>query len=225
MCPYRGGDRGGDVAVLDELDAGARRADLLHEIVVARAVEDDRGDVVRPPPVGLGDRDDVVPHRLAEVDLSARNRADGDLAHVHLREARERAGLPHADHGHGPVVAARDDRPALERVDGEVDLRPAAPDRCADRERVRLLVAADDDPAGDRELVQAFAHRRRRRLFGALDVAAAEPARTRERGPLGHRSERLTLAARLGVAHAGKLTLAPGPAPARLRRGRGGAPR
>src|SRR5438105_3488785 len=59
----RGRDRGGDVAVLDELDAGAGGSDVLDQVVVARAVEDDRRDVVRAPPEGLGDRADVVPDR------------------------------------------------------------------------------------------------------------------------------------------------------------------
>ena len=56
----RGGDRGGDVAVLDELDSRAGVADLLDQVVVARTVEDDRRHVVHPAAERLGDRLDVL---------------------------------------------------------------------------------------------------------------------------------------------------------------------
>ena len=41
----RDGDRAGDVAVGDQPDAGAGLAALADDVVVAVAVEDDRGDV------------------------------------------------------------------------------------------------------------------------------------------------------------------------------------
>src|SRR5207253_8403115 len=63
----RSGDRRGHVAVLDELDARAGVADLLDQIMVTRAVEDDRRHVVHPPPERLGDRLDVVADRAEEV--------------------------------------------------------------------------------------------------------------------------------------------------------------
>ena len=126
---HGGRDRRGHVAVLDQLDAGAGGPDLLDQVVVARAVEDDRGDVAGPPAVGVGDRGDVLADRLPQVDAPA---GDGPTAILRMyicgRRGKE-PDSPDGDHGHRAVVAARDDRPALERVDGEVDLGPAAPDR------------------------------------------------------------------------------------------------
>ncbi len=57
---HGGGDRRGDVAVLDQLDAGAGGPDLLDQVVVARPVEDDRRDVSGPAAVRVGDRRDVL---------------------------------------------------------------------------------------------------------------------------------------------------------------------
>src|SRR5262249_56329359 len=56
----RRGDRGSDSPVLDQLDAGARGADVLDQVVVAWPVEHDRGDVVRAPAQRVGDCLDVL---------------------------------------------------------------------------------------------------------------------------------------------------------------------
>ena len=140
-------DGGGHVAVLDQLDARAGGADLLDQILVAWAVEHDRGDVVGLAAERVGDRADVLAHGLPEIDLAARDRPDGHLPHVHLREPWEAARLADGDHGHRPVVAPGDDAPPLERVDGQIDLRPAGADLRPDLERIVVLVAADDDAA------------------------------------------------------------------------------
>src|SRR5262249_61838406 len=71
----RGRDRRGDVAVLDQLDAGAGGPELLDEAGVPRPVEDDRRYVVRPPPERRGDCLDVLGDRPAEVDAAAGARA------------------------------------------------------------------------------------------------------------------------------------------------------
>jgi hypothetical protein len=44
-APHGGGDAGGEVAVGDETDARAGAADVLDQLLVARTVEDDDGDV------------------------------------------------------------------------------------------------------------------------------------------------------------------------------------
>ena len=64
----RDGDGGGDVAVLDELDAGAGLAALADDVLVARAVEDHRGDVVDVFALGLGHRFEVGLDRRVDVD-------------------------------------------------------------------------------------------------------------------------------------------------------------
>src|SRR5204863_2306041 len=72
----RGGDRGRDVAVLDELDPRSRVADLLDQVVMAGPVEDDCRHVVHTPSEGLRDRLDVLADGTEEVDRAARARAD-----------------------------------------------------------------------------------------------------------------------------------------------------
>ena len=96
----RRGDRGGDVAVLDQLDPRAGGADLLDQVVVARPVEDDRRDVVRPAAEGLGDRPDVLADRRGR---SIRPRARGPTAILRMymsgRSAASRA-VTDDDHRH-----------------------------------------------------------------------------------------------------------------------------
>ena len=146
--PTDGGrDRGGHVAVLDELDARARRADLLDQIVMAGAVEDDRRHVVHAPAECLRDRLDVLAHRPQEIDRAARPRADGHLAHVHVGELDQLARLADRDPRHRAVPAARDDATALQRVEREVDVYAARAERRARREALVLgrAVRIDED--------------------------------------------------------------------------------
>ena len=49
------------------------------------------GDVLRVAPEGFGDDAHVVSDRELQIDMSPCYRADGHLAHVHLRQAREAA--------------------------------------------------------------------------------------------------------------------------------------
>src|SRR5439155_16951193 len=79
-------DAGRDVAVGDELDACAGGADLLQDLRVAGAVEDDDrhfGDCLAE---SFRDFGDVIGHRRFEVYYVGRGRADGDL--VHIEDAR-----------------------------------------------------------------------------------------------------------------------------------------
>ena len=124
--------------------------------------------------------------------LPPRARADGHLAHVHLRQSEQRAGLGHRDHRHRPRAAARHHATALERVEGEVDRVAAAAELAPDRER--SVVRADHDAAVDLERLERCRHGRAGRRLGRLLVGPAEPARSRERRPLGR--------ARVGLAPA-----------------------
>src|SRR5579884_3449901 len=179
----RDGHRREDVAVLDQLDARPDATDLLDQVVVARAVEHDRGDVRRRPAVGVGDRADGVRDRGGQRDGAAGAWPDGQLAHVHVRQQRHRPPRPGRDHRDRVAPAAGHDRAALERVDREVDLLPAGADRRARRERLRARRPADHDLTADRERLKRLTRRRERGRLGR--VAATEPARGGERGPLG----------------------------------------
>jgi hypothetical protein len=182
----RGGDGSGHVAVLDQLDASACCPDLLDQVVVTRPVEHDRRYVVDHPTERVRDGADVVADRLLQVDRAARLRADGHLAHVHVRQPLERARVAHGDHRHRAVAAARDDAAALERVEREVDLLPADADFRARGELLALDVRADHDGPVDRQLVERETHRGRGVRLGGLLLGAAEPARAGEGRALGH---------------------------------------
>ena len=164
--------------------------------MVARPVEHDRRDVVRPTSERLGDRGDVLRQRFQQVDRPAGARPDRHLPHVHVREVQERAAVADGDHRHRTVPAARDDAAALERVDREVDGRAAGADVLAGAQRRVLVGRADHDPSLDLEVVERAPHRVGRLLLSRLVVRAAQPARSGQRGPLRRARIRLAQARR-----------------------------
>jgi hypothetical protein len=98
---------------------------------------------------------------------------------MYMRKGQERIPIADREHRHRATPAARDDASALERVESEVELRPARPDR---RTGCELPVArADHDAAVDGEVLQRARHPFERGLLRALDVGAPEPARACER--------------------------------------------
>src|SRR3954447_1385385 len=159
---------------------------------MARTVEHDRRHVVDHTPERLGDRPHVVADRPRELDRAACARADGHLAHVHVRERRHRPTRRRGDHRDRVRPAARDDRAPLERIECEVVGLAAGTDRRARGKLLAFLRRADHDTPVDRHLLEREPRARERRLFGGLLVRTAEPARTGQRRPLGHPRERLT---------------------------------
>ena len=113
------------------------------------------------------------PDRLEQVDRAARARADGHLAHVHVRQLEERPALADRDHRHGAVAAARDDAAALERVEREID-----------------RLAAGADLAVRREAASPPRRRRSRpaRGSGISRAPAASPAAASRSAPPGRRA-------------------------------------
>ena len=125
---HGGRDRGEHVAVLDQLDARAGRADLLDQVVVARAVEDDRRHVVDHAAVRVGDRADVLGDRRRS---EMRPRARGPTAILRMymsgRDGIEPRG-PTAIIESALLPPRAVTRAALERIEREVDLVAAEAD-------------------------------------------------------------------------------------------------
>ena len=136
-------------------------------VVVARPLEDDDRDVADPPAERLGDPAEVLGRRLADVDLAGRDRPDAQLLEVRVGGVGQAAGLRRREDGDRAGLAVGDEVRALERVDRDVDRRARRragrrpPDALADVEHRRLvaLALADDDPAGELDLVHRPAHR------------------------------------------------------------------
>ena len=140
--------------------------------------------------LGLGERMDVAPPARRR-DRPRRLRiagADRDLVHVDVGRIEQRAAFRHRHGGDRARHVLGAQRRALERIDGDVDLRAvAAADLLADEQHRRLvaLALADHDRAVDRQPVQLAPHGVDRRLVGGLLVAAPAPLRGGDRGALG----------------------------------------
>ena len=120
----RGADRGDDVAVVDQLDAGAGLADLGDQVVVPRALEHDRGHVAHAAPEGVCDRLEVLADRPPEVDPALGDRPDGHLLHVHAGQRREAAGVGRREDRERPRAPACHRRAVPDRVACQIE-RPA----------------------------------------------------------------------------------------------------
>ena len=106
--------------------------------------------------------------------------SDGDLVHVeHRRRVEHRVPIGDRQHRDGVGHALAHQRGAVDRVDGEVAVRPVAvADFLAVVEHRRLVffALADHHHAAHRHRIDQFAYRVDRRAVAALLVAAPHPA-------------------------------------------------
>ena len=164
-------------------------ADLLDQPGVAGTVEQHDGDVVLVHVLGLGDRVDVLGHRLADVDDVGGLGAGDELLHVeHGRRVEHRVPRGDGHHRDGVVHALGRQRGAVDRVDRDVALGAGAvADLLAVEEhrRVVLLALADHDGAAHADRADHVAHRVDGLLVGVVLVAAADPAGGRHGRCLG----------------------------------------
>jgi hypothetical protein len=182
-------DRPGDVAVGDELDPGARLADLADQRVVPRAVQDADGHVSGRHTLGRGHPADVLGHRHGDVDDVGSDRAGGDL--VHVEDGRRVVhGAPVGDRHHGDGVghALGHQRGAVDGVDGDVVVAAGAvADLLAvvEHRGLVLLALPDDHDAAHAHGADQRAHRVDRGAVPAVLVPPAHPAAGGHRRGLG----------------------------------------
>ena len=186
-----GRDHAGDIAVGDQPDAAAERAQLGDDGLVPGTVEHAGGDVGGLDALRLGDRADVVGDRAREVDRPfGIARADRELLHVDVGRVEQAAALRDREDRKRVRAGLGGDRRALERVERDVDRRSAIlrrADALADVEHRRLvaLALADDHGAVHRQLVERGAHRLDGGSVGGLLVAAADQPRGGDRRGFG----------------------------------------
>ena len=117
-----------------EMHARAGLADLGDQVVVARAVQDHDAELLDGLLEPRRELLEVLGRGRVDVDRAAPARPDGDLLHVDDRAGVEhRAALGQRDHRHRAVAAHRGERRAVDRVDGDVDLRAGGRRRSARR--------------------------------------------------------------------------------------------
>ena len=184
-----GEQRRRDVAVRDQPHARTGRADRLHALRVARAVQHHDHHVADLAALALGDQRERLRQRPVEVEQVGDLRGAGHLLHVDARARVEhRAAAGERDHGERARHPVGGERRALQRIDRDVDLgRRAVADALAvvEHRRLVLLALADHDDAVHLDGVQRVAHAVDRGLVGGLLVAFADQRRRGERRGLG----------------------------------------
>ena len=154
---------------------------------------DDDHDVADLDAATLGDQLDGLGQRAVEVEQVGDVVGAGELLHVDDRARVEhRPALGQRDHRERARHALGGQRRALQRVDGDVDLRRrAVADLLAvvEHRRLVLLALADDDDAVHAHGAEHQAHRVDGGLVGGDLVAEADHARGGQRGGLGRAHE------------------------------------
>src|SRR5690606_16195341 len=159
------GDYAGNVAVRDQHDAAAKRAQLRDQFLVAGPVEHADDDVGGLDALLGGDGADILARRLGEVDDAVRiTGAYRDLVHIDVRRVEEAAFLGNGEHRErvGPRLGG--DGGAFQRIERDVDLGAFAlrgANLLADEEHRGLvtLTLADDDSTVHVQRVERGAHR------------------------------------------------------------------
>src|SRR5262249_9146777 len=118
-----GGDAGGKIAVADELDACARFANVSDELFVPRTIEHHDHEIFDVAVESFGDILQIFGDWRIEGDRVFARRADDDLLHVAVRSVEQASAFGGSEHGDGAGSAGRAEICALERVDGDIDLR------------------------------------------------------------------------------------------------------
>ena len=185
-----GGDGAGDVAVQDELHAGAGLADLLDQALVAGAVQHAHGHLGDGLVQGLGHEVHVLLHRQAHVHEVGGLGAHHELVHVeHGRRVEHGAALGHREDGERVVVAHGGQAGAVDRVHGHVHGGAGA---VADLLAVEqhgglvLLALADHHGAVHGHGVHERAHRVHRGAVRLVLVPVAHPGARGDGRRLGH---------------------------------------
>ena len=149
-----------------------RLAELLDQIMVARAVEHDRGDVVRISAERLRDRVHVLRNRLGQVDATARATGPTAILRTYICGSFGIVpGSPTAIIAIAPwPLAGNDDRPLSGSTARSTGWPPLP--TTASPARPLPVLAADHHLPLDRHQVEGSPHAGRRGLGGTLDVAA-----------------------------------------------------
>ena len=186
-------DRGGDIAVADQVDAGTRGPKLRDQCVVAVALEHDDGEIAHLHALRRRNRAHVLGGRKVQIDGVGRFGSDRDLVHVHRGPREEhRAALGDRDHGDRAGDSEGCQPRALERVDRHVDLRPEPGAHALvveEHRRLVLLALTDHDDALHGDRVDHPAHEVDRCRVGSVLVPSADPPGGAHRSRLRHAHE------------------------------------
>jgi len=133
------GKRGHEIAVLDELDPGARGTHVVDELFVSRTVEDDDGQVADVAIQRLRDDLKILGDGSVKIDLASRGCTDHELLHVSVGRVQKTTRLRDGHDSTGVGAALCHRVRALERIDRDVYLwAVAAADPLADEKHRRF---------------------------------------------------------------------------------------
>ena len=169
------------IAIADQSDAGAGRANLLDQRRVTRSIEHDHHEILDVPFEAPRDRPKILARGRVETDLVLRAGPDDELLHVEIGGVQKPAAVRRRENRHGIGGARCTQVRALERVNRDVDCRQLPgvraptrrePDLLADEEHRRFvpLPFTDHNRAVDWHAVHARAHRLNGCLIGFAPV-------------------------------------------------------
>ena len=157
---------------------------------MARAVENNSGQIFDSLAIGPGDSLQVLGDRRFDVDLALRRRPDSDLVHVDEWPWVEHRAARRNGHGReGVVGTVGQGTRAVNRINSNVHLRPSPRADALTVEQHRgmiLLALADDNDRIHLNGIQHQSHRFNRGTVSSDLIAATHLTTGRQCGRLGH---------------------------------------
>ena len=191
----RSGNAGGQITIANQSDAGAGGADVGNQLLVPRPIEDDHHEILDLASEAAGNGFEIVPRRRVEIDGFLRAGTDHQLLHVQIGRVQQTAAVRGRQHRNRVRRTGRTQVRALERIDGDIDLRQPGgraaaiprvrqPDLFANVQHRRLvaLPLADDNRAVDRHRVHHAPHRLYGDVIGLVAIALSHRVRARDGG-------------------------------------------
>ena len=175
-------DHAGHVAVADQHDAAAQRAQLGNQFLMARPIKHTDNDLARFHAFCGGDGCHIFGRCLVQIDNAVGiARAHGQLVHINIGGIEQIAMLGHRQHRECIRPGFRCNRRALERIERDIDLWSCADRRTdffADIQHRRFVTFAltDDHRAIHIELIERRAHGFDRSMIRRFLVATPDQA-------------------------------------------------
>ncbi len=191
---HGGRDAGRKIAVADQADPGPGPADVLDQLLMARAVENDDDHFVDRPVERTGDGFEVLRDGGVEVDEPARLRPDNDFLHVAIGRAQQAAAVGGREHGDRPRRAGGAEVGAFERINRDIHkgcVVAALANFLAGIKQWRFvpLSLADHDLAIHRDQIHLGPHGFDRDMVGVSPFALAHGSGGSDGGALGNAEE------------------------------------
>ena len=180
-----------NIAVGNEMDACTCAADLVHQIIMAFAVQQYNSQVAYFSVKGFGNALQVFAYRCVDVDAAFGTRANGNFIHIHIGSVKQASFGSNSNYGDSARLAFGNKVRAFNRVNRNINFRAARTDMLADVQHRRFVHFAftDYNRTADIYRIKHFSHRVNGKLVSPVFITAANAAAAGNSGSFRYTDE------------------------------------